>query len=332
MQERIRRLQLLTEACRAMSAILDLDRLLDRILGLVNEVFDFSNCAVLLLDPTANELFILKACGYSEEVVRSFRASPGTGVTGAVLEHGEPVVVRDVSQDPRYIPGVPGARGEIAAPLVVDELIIGVLDAETSEPADFTEEDIQFFYMFASQAARAIHNAQLHYRLALHSRILERRLEQIGELLACSQLLTEGGDTEETIRTVVNGAAKAMSCDSCSLLLRSRGNEELHETCRVGPALLTCSTLPIHPGSQGIGRVLREGEPVALEMLSEASEPYEGFPQEGSAMMAPLLRKGEVIGLLVGHCSLGDPPSEMDLALFAGFGTILALSEAARPA
>jgi len=325
MQERMRRLVAVNEAGRAMSAILDLEQLLDRILSLAHEVFDFANCAVLLLDPEPNELFILRARGYDPEVVRTFRAAPGQGITGSVLVTGQPVLVEDVAADSRYIRGVVGAHSEIAAPLVVDELVIGVLDAETSTPRSFSREDLEFFTLFAHQAAVAIHNARLHYQVALHAKVLEQRIEQLGGLLGACNLLVDGTSTTEAVEAILHTVQDACSCESCTLLLGGSA-EEMRVHSSVGPPLFDTVRCPVDRAVSLLGRALAEGDAVATASLHQDPEPYAGFPTHGALLAAPLLRAGRPCGLLVGYRAVGDPPSEMDLALFAGFAALLALA------
>ncbi len=324
MEERMRRLRLLNEAGRAMSGILDLDSLLDRILALVEEVFDFANCAILIYDPGANEMFVLKSIGYDPDVVRNLRIAPGQGITGAVLDEGRPIFVADVVHDERYIRGVPGAHSEVAAPLVADDQIMGVLDAETSTPARFDEADLDLFSMFASQAATAIANARLHYRLSLHTKVLEERIEQIGGLLGGLRQLNRGTDASAITRDLLLGAADASHSECCSLLLRCPGG--LQEKARVGPGLFGADGGELPLEELGVlAEVFSAGEPRSVPNLLHDPVPLPAFPRGGTAMVAPLVAGEEVLGLLVCHCALGDPPGELDLALFAGFAGLASL-------
>lgn len=325
MEQRIRRLHLLNEAGRAMSAILDPDQLLERILGLVDEVFQFANCAILLYDEAVDELFILKARGYDQDVVRSFRVRPGEGITGAVLASGKPLLVPDVLQDERYIRGVPGAHAEIAAPLVVDELVIGVLDAETTGPVNFGPDDVDLFSLFASQAATAIHNARLHYRVALHAKLLERRTEQLGALLGATRRLTDGSPTEGAVDQALGDAAEALECEACSLLLLEGEQGQLSLAAHVGTDLFTPEGAKAIEPLSPVREVMDSGEPQVVISLRRDPLAWDGFPDAGSVLVAPLQRAGKAVGVLLGYRCLADAPSEMDVALFSGFATVLSL-------
>jgi len=327
MEQRIRRLHQLNEAGRAMSAILDPDQLLDRILELVDEVFQFANCAILLYDEAADELFILKARGYDREVVRTFRVRPGEGVTGAVLASGSPVFVPDVLKDERYIRGVAGAHAEIAVPLVVDELVIGVLDAETTGPGDFGPDDIDLFSLFASQAATAIHNARLHYRVALHAKLFERRTDQLGLLLAATQRLVDGSGATEAEDVGLAAAAEALECDAACILLASGDDQRLRVAALTGGDLFGDTApqelLPIGP----VRDALESGEEQVVASLRRAPLEWPGFPGAGSLLLSPMRHRGRTVGVLLGYRGIADEPTEMDIALFSGFSALLALAQ-----
>lgn len=163
LDDRTRRLDLLTRVSRSLTKRLHIDQLLEELLRLCVEAFDLSHCAVLLLDKTKPVLLRQASLGYDDEA--PFELAVGEGITGHVAATGVPLLVADVTKDPRYIKGVRGSRAEMAVPLRVFGEIIGVLDAESVEEWAFTEEDLDLFTCFAAQAAVAIHNANLLEKL-----------------------------------------------------------------------------------------------------------------------------------------------------------------------
>lgn len=163
LDDRTRRLDLLTRVSRSLTKRLDIDQLLDELLRLCVEAFELSHCAVLLLDKQKPALLRKASLGYDDEA--PFELAVGEGITGHVAATGVPLLVSDVTKDPRYIKGVRGSRAEMAVPLRVFGEVIGVLDAESVEEGAFSEEDLDLFTCFAAQAAVAIHNANLLERL-----------------------------------------------------------------------------------------------------------------------------------------------------------------------
>jgi putative methionine-R-sulfoxide reductase with GAF domain len=164
LDDRTRRLDLLNRVARSLTARLDLDQLLEKLLRLCAEAFDLSHCAVLMLNDNQSSLNRKASLGYADDAptVIAF----GKGITGHVVSTGVPVLVADVTKDSRYLMGVSGGRAEMAAPLRVFDEVIGVLDAESAQTAAFDEEDLDLFTSFAAQAAVAIHNAGLMTKIA----------------------------------------------------------------------------------------------------------------------------------------------------------------------
>jgi len=73
-------------------------------------------------------------------------------------QHGEPLLVNDVSQEPRYSPDdprlLPDTHAELAMPLLVEGEVVGVLDVQSSEVGAFGENDTFILSMLADQARR----------------------------------------------------------------------------------------------------------------------------------------------------------------------------------
>jgi signal transduction histidine kinase/ActR/RegA family two-component response regulator len=101
------------------------------------------------------------------------------GIVGWVAKTGELLYVPDVSKDPRYIPGSPLGRSEVALPLKIRERIFGVLDIESKEPRGFDEEDLKTLSSFAGQVSISIENAQLFSDLKRTLQELKQAQDQI---------------------------------------------------------------------------------------------------------------------------------------------------------
>src|SRR5579872_7532798 len=125
---------LLLEVADVVNTTLDLDTTLRRVAELVRKVIDYEIFAILLLNDKTQELRIRFQVGYTREVAERVRIKVGEGVTGVAAQRREPVLVGDVSQDARYISGVPNVRSELAVPLIVKNRLIGIIDLESPQP------------------------------------------------------------------------------------------------------------------------------------------------------------------------------------------------------
>jgi sigma-B regulation protein RsbU (phosphoserine phosphatase) len=168
-------LETLAEIGREMSSILDLDVLLTRIAGLTKRLIDYRTFGILLLNEATQELDMKFAVRYGEDAA-SKRVKLGQGLVGWAAEHKEPVLVADVSKDPRYLNLVPDARSELVIPMLIKDRCIGVFDLESPELDAFTKEHKELLTLLASQAAVAIENARLYEEVRRNEERIEREL------------------------------------------------------------------------------------------------------------------------------------------------------------
>jgi sigma-B regulation protein RsbU (phosphoserine phosphatase) len=165
----------LAEIGREVASVLALDQLFDRIAQLARRVIDYRTFGILLLDEERGVLEMKFAIQYGEKVEVP-RVRLGEGLVGYAALHREPVLVSDVSLDPRYINIVPDVRSELAIPLLLKDRCIGVFDLESPELDAFTKRDVEIVTLLASQAAVAIENARLYETVRANEVRLEKEL------------------------------------------------------------------------------------------------------------------------------------------------------------
>jgi len=165
----------LAEIGREVASVLALDQLFDRIAQLTRRVIDYRTFGILLVDEERGDLEMKFAVQYGEKVEVP-RVRLGEGLVGYAAQHREPVLVTDVSQDPRYINIVPDVRSELAIPLLLKDRCIGVFDLESPELDAFSKRDVEILTLLASQAAVAIENARLYETVRANEVRLEKEL------------------------------------------------------------------------------------------------------------------------------------------------------------
>ena len=169
-------LTVLNEISRELTAILDLDRLFQRIGELLHRLIDYQMFSILLLDATGTRLQHRFALRFNEKVQIKREIELGKGLVGYAAQHRQPVLAADVSKDPRYIELNPETRSELVVPLIYKESVIGVLDLEHTRRGYFREAHVRTLTTLAAQIAIAIENARLYERIARQERRLEREL------------------------------------------------------------------------------------------------------------------------------------------------------------
>jgi signal transduction histidine kinase/CheY-like chemotaxis protein len=177
---KIRQLTTLYEIGKTLSSTLDLDEVLKKALELLKDRWGYVLCGIFFLDKEKDELYIKHVIGRDFEEVKNMRFKVGAeGIVGWVANTGELLYVSDVSKDPRYIPGSPAGKSEVALPLKIRERVVGVLDVESREPNGFDEEDLKTLSSFASQVSISVENAQLFSDLKQTLRELKQAQDQI---------------------------------------------------------------------------------------------------------------------------------------------------------
>ena len=185
-------LSTLFELGREVTSVLDLDELLPKIPQLISRLTRFSAFSVYLLDERREELVIAYAVGYPPDLAFSLRL--GEGVVGASVEERRPILVNDVTEEPRYKGIVPGAVSQLAVPLRHKGKVVGALNLLSEERGAFTERDEALLRQFGAHVAVALENARLFKSERQLVTTLETLAEigrEVSSILDLDQLLTQ---------------------------------------------------------------------------------------------------------------------------------------------
>ena len=165
LESRIRELNAILRAGRAVASTLSLEDVLELILHSAKELLDATEGSVMLLDDEKEMLHIAASIGLSDDVTRHPIAL-GEGVAGWVAEFREPVILSGDVRDPRFrrfIPKDRSVRSAMSAPLYARAEAVGVLNVSVSSgKREYTEHDLRALTVFAEHAAIAINNARLY--------------------------------------------------------------------------------------------------------------------------------------------------------------------------
>ena len=130
---------------------------------MVAEVMNARMASLMLVDEERDELYIKAARGLREEVVCGTRIRMGESVAGWVAEHGAPLLVTDIEEDPRF-----GRRNGhqyetkslLSVPVKVGSRVVGVININNKVSCTpFTEDDQALLSSLADRVARAWQHA-----------------------------------------------------------------------------------------------------------------------------------------------------------------------------
>jgi signal transduction histidine kinase len=182
------RASLLYELGCAFAERIELEELIPLVMAKCRDAFDAEGAAVLLLDPTRNELFFPYIAADEDADVaaqlRELRFPADRGIAGAVLQSGRPIRVDDAASDPRFYGGVDRrtrltTRALLSVPLTCRQGTIGVMQVLNPRSGGcFSDDDLAFLEALAGSIAVAIENARLYADLKAAAAVLEQRVAE----------------------------------------------------------------------------------------------------------------------------------------------------------
>jgi PAS domain S-box-containing protein len=183
-QRRAVQLETIGQVSRRISAILNLDRLLPEVANLIKAQFGYYHVHIFSVEPETNEVVFQAGAGETGRAIMEqggVRLKIGEqGIVGWVAGYCEPLLVQDVSQEPRFVSNqmLPDTQAELAVPLKLGNQVIGVLDVQSDHLYAFDDEDVFILQTLADQTALAIQNARNFQEAQDLARSLERRVEE----------------------------------------------------------------------------------------------------------------------------------------------------------
>ncbi len=193
-QERMLRLELVSQIGQRTIALLDVNDLIRQAVNLIGYTFNYYVVVILLVqgDDLVLQAATLPAMWLLEGQTRLRIGEQG--ITGWVAAHGEPLLVNDVSQDSHYLGLDEGieTRAELAVPLKFKGQVIGVLDAQSAQLGAFSQLDLFTLQTIADQLAITIENARLYeqaHRRAERLALVNRIGRTVGAVLNLDDLM-----------------------------------------------------------------------------------------------------------------------------------------------
>ncbi|MGA3294017.1 MAG: SpoIIE family protein phosphatase [Candidatus Acidiferrales bacterium] len=175
-QKQAETLLLLNEIGREANATLQVDEVLRRAAELTKRLIDYQIFSILLHDSPASVFRHHVTVKFGQRVQEKSTVPEHEGIVGAAAKLRRPVVVPDVSLDPRYRMLNPETRSELAVPMIYKTRVIGVMDLESPQLNYFTPDHVQVLSILAAHLAVSIENARLYEQVARDESRMERDL------------------------------------------------------------------------------------------------------------------------------------------------------------
>jgi len=291
-QRRAEQFRVISEVGHHITSILDVNDLLDEIVGLVKETFGYYLVDILLIE--GNDLVIRAVAGppFDDPPFQASRIKVGEeGITGWVAGTGKPFLTSDVSQEPRYLSlsDAIETRSELCVPLKTKDAVIGVLNIESDQLNAFDESDVMVLQSLANQAAVAIENAQL---LAAE----RQRADELEALRTTLTDITAELELSALLQVIVERAAGLLDATGGELGLYDEASQEIRIV--VSHNLGEDYVGTRHGLGEGaMGRVAETGEPLIIKDYHTWEGGLPQYPHIRATLAAPLEVGGRLVGV-----------------------------------
>ncbi|MGH7910734.1 MAG: GAF domain-containing protein, partial [Candidatus Dormibacteraceae bacterium] len=169
LERTVRELEFLQRLSQSAASTMDSDALLSLLIHETTSALGTDVCSLYLLGARSQDLVLTATNGLNEKMVGRVHMQVGEGITGWVAAERRPKLVSDVTTDPawRWVPGFDEERflSMLSVPIESGPRLIGVLNVQSVEHREFTDEDLSFLRAIAGQVAGILERNELHLRL-----------------------------------------------------------------------------------------------------------------------------------------------------------------------
>ncbi len=294
-QRRAEQFRVIAEVGRRLALTLDINNLLRQVVELIRQALGYYHVGIGLIE--GDEVVYRVGAGELwDDPHFQFKPSHlrvGTeGLTGWVAGHGEPLLVPDVSREPRYV-WMQGSRtqSELLVPITAKGQTIGVLDVQSDCLNTFDEEDVNTLQSLANQVGAAIENAHMYAAE-------QRRAEQFRVLTEVNRHITSWASVDEILEQIASLVQTSFGYTHVGIGLVE--GSEVVSKAEAGAFVNHYRAARIPLGQSSWGWVAEHGEALRSSDLQQEGLDHHPHPagQIRSHLCVPLKMKGQVIGVL----------------------------------
>ncbi len=158
----IKELSFLFEISQILASSMDISEILKPVLRAMAEKLEMLRGTITLLNRETGEISIDEAYGLSDTQRERGRYRIGEGITGKVVQTGEPAIIKDISEEALFL-NKTGARinkkdvSFICVPIKIGNEVIGALSADRLFSDEVSlKEDVRLLSIIASMIAQAV--------------------------------------------------------------------------------------------------------------------------------------------------------------------------------
>jgi GAF domain-containing protein/HAMP domain-containing protein len=197
-EERTLQIRTAAEVAQSITTIPNLDAMLKKTVELLVQQFNFYQSSIFLMDRSRKNIEFKSGFGSATQGLLEQKYSLPVGsnsIIGWVAANNKHRVASDTADDELHLTNelMPETRSEACVPISLHNLVLGVLDVQSTQPEAFSSDAILMLQTLASQIAAAIQTASL----AESSQI---NFQELDRLYRSSRLIAEAKDEADILR------------------------------------------------------------------------------------------------------------------------------------
>jgi len=165
LQRQVNELATLAQVSKTITEPMYLDEMLAVICEMTAQIMGAKGTALLLFDEEQDQLALRATYGLQREHAEISPIDVETSLTGRAIMRNEPVMVRDLQNEPAYknkaLALREGLHSFLSMPVTVRGKTIGAFNCYMGQLHEFTAPEIELFATLANQTALALENANL---------------------------------------------------------------------------------------------------------------------------------------------------------------------------
>lgn len=284
---------------------------------------------------------LIKTVGISDETVQYIAEHPmpmdRDTMIGRVSIDRTTKQITDVLDDPgfgrRDLQRVAGFRTTMAAPMLLDDEVVGAVSLWRNEVSPFGQREMAIVTAFAGQAAMAINGVKLVQELEARRAELARKVGELEALREVGEAVGSSLDIDHVLATIAMHAVELSGTDGGSIMEYAELERvfAVRATYRTEPEVVEqLRSVRIVLDETLVGRAAKEQRPLSVTDLGSAElDPHLRVLYDAgwrSVLAVPMLREEQIVGALVVRRKRTGDFSEETVELLETFASQSALA------
>lgn len=301
-QRQTREMAALYETSTAISGVLDVEKLIQRIYLQISDLFPLDAFMLVLNEADTEEIHIAAAMQENRmlpELIDQRIPLSDSGLIGWVIQNKKTLQLNDLKTDPLPVKPLhflkPG-RSWLGAPLISRGQLLGAISIQTYQPNLYNENHARLFESMGAQIATSLENALLVEQTQNH-------LQRLSALHDIDLVINSSLDLRVTMNILLDQVIEKLKVDAASVMLLNPKSQLLEFAAGRGFHTRKIEDYRLRLGEGISGQAAMERHLMQSLNLSETDQ-NSAYPtllsEEGflSYYSVPLIAKGQVKGVL----------------------------------